>query len=629
MSQSLELLKKYWGFDSFREPQDAIINAVLAGHDTFALLPTGAGKSICFQIPTLVSEGLCLVISPLIALMNDQVDNLRRRDIKAMALTGTLSTDDIITLLDNCVYGNYRFLYMSPERLQQDWVLEKLKNLPLSLIAIDEAHCISQWGHDFRPAYLKCNVLKSLFPKIPFIALTATATDRVKKDIVEHLELHDPHFFQISFARENIRYLVCKTEDKFFQIEQLLQKQHKPAIIYVRNRKMCHEIASQLNQIGYQATFYHGGLPVTTKEKNRQSWMNETTPIMVATNAFGMGIDKPNVHTVIHLQIPENLENYYQEAGRGGRDGRSATAALLVHPADSVNATKQLTSNLPDFEFVKKVYAKLCSYFQIAYGEGLYEVFPLNLNQFCLKYDLPITKTFNSIQFLDRQSILNFQQEYSERVTLQFLLDNKELIRFISLNTVFEPLLMALLRSYPGIYEWPTSINIPLLAKKTGTTITQIESLLNALSQKEIISYRAKSNDASITFNEVREDDRTINKVRKYLVAQNQLKLEQLEVVLHYISNTNQCKQRLLLHYFGESYTHKCGHCSVCLADKKQAKTTEAKAVILEALQKGPCTSRELLITTQLDEAILLASLQALLETTTIYINSTNQFALL
>ncbi len=628
MATSLDLLKKYWGFDSFRNPQEEIITAVLNGHDTFAVLPTGAGKSICFQIPALAKDGLCVVISPLIALMNDQVENLMKRNIKAMALTGQLNTDDLIRLLDNCAYGNYKFLYLSPERLQQDWVLEKIKNLPINLIAIDEAHCISQWGHDFRPAYLKCAVLKSFFPNIPLIALTATATDRVKKDIIENLELENPKCFQISFKRENLIYAVLETEDKLYQMEQLLKKNQGPAIIYVRNRKMCHEISDQLNQLGFKATFYHGGLQKTVKEKNRKKWMLEEAPIVVATNAFGMGIDKPNVKTVIHLQIPENLENYYQEAGRAGRNGKQSFATLLYHPSDIITVKSQFKANLPDNDFVKKVYQKLCSFFQIAYGEGLYEQFSLNLNQFCMKYDLPVTKTYNSILFLDRQSILSFTQEYSEKVTVQFLIESKEVIRFMSLNPVYEPIVMAIVRTYPGVYDMQTAINTALIAKKAICEESKVEDLLLVLKNKEIIDYKAKSNDASIVFNEVREDDKTINRVIKYLETQNKLKQIQLEAVLNYVTDATTCKNKILLQYFGEIATENCGTCSVCESKKNTSLPKNATTIIIEELKKQPQTSRELLLNTNLNEEQLLHAIRELLDSNKLKIIANNKFTL-
>ena len=330
MPEAVALLQKYWKHDKFRSLQKEIISSVLNGHDTFALMPTGGGKSVCFQIPALMNDGICLVISPLVALMKDQVANLQKRNIKAIALTGGIRSEEMIDLLDNCQFGNYKFLYLSPERLQSDWILDRIKNLPINLITIDEAHCVSQWGHDFRPAYLKISELKKHFPKIPFLALTATATPRVKKDIITQLGLHDAKIFEKSFARENIAYMVFEVEDKIFRIDQILKKNPQPSIIYVRNRKSCLDISSQLQSLGFKATYYHGGLTSREKDKNMQSWMEEEVQVIVATNAFGMGIDKANVKTVIHIQLPENLENYYQEAGRAGRNGERAFALLLT-----------------------------------------------------------------------------------------------------------------------------------------------------------------------------------------------------------------------------------------------------------------------------------------------------------
>ncbi|MEO8254526.1 MAG: ATP-dependent DNA helicase RecQ, partial [Flavobacterium sp.] len=396
MSEALQILKKYWDHNSFRLPQEEIINSVLNGHDTFALLPTGGGKSVCFQIPALMQKGICLVISPLIALMKDQVTNLEKRNIKAIALTGGIKSDEIIDLLDNCQFGNYKFLYLSPERLQSDWILERIKTLPINLIAIDEAHCVSQWGHDFRPAYLKISILKTHFPKTPFIALTATATPKVKDDIISELGLENPNFFEKSFERKNIAYMVFEIEDKLFRIKQILSKNPQPSIIYVRNRKSCLDTAAQLNSLGFKATFYHGGLSLKDKNKNMQLWMDEDVQVMVATNAFGMGIDKANVKTVIHTQLPENLENYYQEAGRAGRNEEKAFAILLTNAADIAKAENQFLYILPDKKFLKEVFIKMCTYFQIAYGEGINEHFSFNLNQFCLRYKFPVLKTYNA-----------------------------------------------------------------------------------------------------------------------------------------------------------------------------------------------------------------------------------------
>ena len=491
MQEAVAILQKYWKHDKFRSLQYEIIDSVLSGQDTFALMPTGGGKSVCFQIPAMINEGICLVISPLVALMKDQVANLQKRNIKAIALTGGIRSDEMIDLLDNCQFGNYKFLYLSPERLQSDWIMDRIKNLPINLITIDEAHCVSQWGHDFRPAYLKISALKKHFPQTPFLALTATATPRVKEDIINELGLHKPHIFEKSFARENIAYMVFEVEDKVFRIEQILKKNPQPSIIYVRNRKSCLDISSQLNSLGFKATYYHGGLSSKEKDKNMQSWMDEEMQIIVATNAFGMGIDKANVKTVIHIQLPENIENYYQEAGRAGRNGERAFAILLTSPSDIIQAESQFINILPDKKFLNLMYIKLCNYFRIAYGEGINEQFTFNLHHFCLKYEFPTLKTYNAMQFLDRQGIVSLSQEFSEKITLQFLIPSKEVIRYMSLNPNDEEIILAILRTYPGIYEMQTAFNLQLIAKKSNHKETEILTVLHKLKEKEIIEYHS------------------------------------------------------------------------------------------------------------------------------------------
>ena len=569
---ALTLLKKYWHHDSFRTPQDLIIQSVLDGKDTFALLPTGGGKSVCFQIPALMQPGICLVISPLVALMKDQIANLQKRDIKAIALTGGISSDETIDLLDNCQFGGYKFLYLSPERLQSDWVLERIKSLPINLIAIDEAHCVSQWGHDFRPAYLKISKLKGFFPKVPFLALTASATARVQEDICSQLGLQQPQVFKKSFARENIAYMVLEAEDKLFRMQQILTKNPEPSIVYVRNRKACHEVSTQLSTLGFKSTFYHGGLTSKEKEKNMQAWLDEEAQVIVATNAFGMGIDKPNVRTVIHIQLPENMENYYQEAGRAGRNGEKAFAILLLSPSDIQTTKSQFLDVLPDKTFLKEVYLKLNNYFQIGYGEGINESFSFNLNQFCHQYKFPTLKTFNALQFLDNQGILSLSKEFSEKITVRFALDSREMLRYLSLNPADEPVLTAILRNYSGVYDVDTSINTSLIAKKTNTSEEEIIGALKRMQQKEACFLKTQSNDSTLTFNEVREDELTINRVAKFLQQQNDLKTNQFAAVVNYVSDTSQCKSRLLLAYFGETDTSDCGSCSVCIQKKKTPK---------------------------------------------------------
>ncbi|MPT35272.1 MAG: ATP-dependent DNA helicase RecQ, partial [Flavobacterium sp.] len=484
MSEALQILRKYWKYDRFRIPQDAIIQSVLDGKDTFALLPTGGGKSICFQVPAMVLPGICLVISPLVALMKDQVQNLQKRDIKAIALTGGIPTDELIDLLDNCQFGNYKFLYVSPERLQSEWVVERIKSLPISLIAVDEAHCISQWGHDFRPAYLKVSDLKDFFPKVPFIALTASATPKVQEDICKELRLDQPAIFKSSFTRPNIAYMVFETEDKLYRVQQILTKNQESSIIYVRNRKACHDMASQLNSLGFTTAYYHGGLPSKDKEQQMQRWLNNTAQVMIATNAFGMGIDKPDVKTVIHTQLPDNLENYYQEAGRAGRNGAKAFAVLLVAPSDIATSKSQFIEVLPDKDYLKTVYRKLNNYFQIAYGEGYNETFAFNLNRFCAQYQLPVLKTFNALQFLDRQGVLSLSANFSEKISIQFLLPSKEIIRYISLNKSHEDIIVSILRNYPGVYDMEVGINTHLIARKANTSEDKVHYVLNILQEK-------------------------------------------------------------------------------------------------------------------------------------------------
>lgn len=629
MAEAQEILLKYYKHESFRPLQKEIIDSVLEGRDTFALLPTGGGKSICFQVPAMMQEGICLVISPLIALMKDQVANLQKREIKAIALTGGIHTEEIIDLLDNCQYGNYKFLYLSPERLQSDWILERIKNLPINLIAIDEAHCVSQWGHDFRPAYLKISELKKYFPKIPFLALTATATPRVIEDIKTEVGLKDPKFFQQSFERRNIAYMVFEVEDKLYRVEQILKKNPQPSIIYVRNRKSCLNISTQLQSLGFKATYYHGGLSSKEKDKNMQLWMSEQAQVIVATNAFGMGIDKDNVKTVIHTQLPENIENYYQESGRAGRNGEKAFSVLLYNNSDANQTEQQFLSVLPDKKFLKTMYVKLCNYFQIAYGEGLDDTFSFKLNHFCHKYDFPTLKTYNALQFLNQQGIITMSQEFSEKITMQFLIESKEVIRYMSLNPNEEDIILAILRTYPGIYEMKTPFNLSLIAKKSHHSEEQVSVILEKLREKEIIEYKSKNNDATILFNEVREDDLTINRVSKYLERQNQLKKEQLMSVLYYIKENKTCKNRLVLDYFGEETMKNCGVCSYCITQK--GKITEADSIadkILHLLKSAALTSREIQGHIKLDANDILLVLQELLENNHITILANNKYTL-
>lgn len=624
MNQPLDVLKAYWKHSAFRPTQEEIIQTILRGEDTFALLPTGGGKSICFQIPALLKPGICLVISPLVALMKDQVENLKNKNIKAIALTGGISAEETNNLLDNCVFGNYKFLYISPERLQQDWVLERIKNLNINLVAIDEAHCISQWGHDFRPAYLKISALKDYF-SVPFIALTATATPRVQNDICTLLQLKNPVVFKNSFSRENLGYHIIKTEDQLGKLKQIFLKNPEPSIVYVKNRKSCIEISKILTDFGFTATYYHGGLSGKEKDKNMQLWLDEKAKIIVATNAFGMGIDKPNVKTVVHLQLPDNIENYYQEAGRAGRNGETSYALLLTPAVNFESRLQQYTAQLPHKEFLHLVYKNLNNHFQIAYGEGFQEVFYLNLNQFCSKFNISVTKTFACLQFLDRQGIITLQNFISNKASLQFNIESREVIRYCSLNSKDALIIETILRNYTGVFEQVTQINTALLASKSGKTEEQVIAVLNKLQAQELIELKLQSNDISILYNEPREDSYTINRVVKVLEQQNHIKIEQFKQMLHFVLDTTTCKSVLISKYFGEEDPKDCGICSYCTSKNKVAPKSVLEQ-IQTLLYKGALSSNEIENVLHFSSEEIIFALQNLLENNIVYINTNNQY---
>lgn len=623
--EARELLRKYWKHETFRTPQAEVISCVLQGRDALALLPTGGGKSVCFQIPALLQPGLCLVISPLIALMKDQVQNLEQKGLQAISLAGPLCEDRLSDLLDNCVFGPYKFLYLSPERLQVSWIMDRLRKLPIHLIAVDEAHCISQWGHDFRPAYLKISELKTHFPEVPFLALTASATPRVQQDILTHLRLKNPAVFTGTFARKNLEYRIEHTQDKHYSCVQILQKHRGSAIIYVRTRRACLEMSSRLQADGLLTTYYHGGLSSADKQKNMDLWLQDKVQVMVATNAFGMGIDKPDVRTVIHLQLPENLENYYQESGRAGRDGQRAYGVLLLGPDDIGRSRAQFLSGLPTKTFLKTVYVKLCNYFQIAYGEGFLSEHSLDFNRFCEHYQLPVTMAYNAMQFLDRQGVISLSQEFSKKVTAQFLWPSQEVVRYASMYPKAQGVLTALLRTYPGIYEYPVALNLALVANKSGESEKTITQWLSEWQTKEMVAYSAKSNDTRIVFNEVREDAYTINRISKYLEAQNNLKTHQFERVVLFATQQDRCKSRELLEYFGQK-TPDCGICSGCSGNLKNDGTLDKR--LLEILQNGPADSRTLQQQTQAETQTLLHAIEEMLERGSIRLQPNNQYRL-
>lgn len=622
-----DILKTYWGFSEFKASQEQIITAILEKKDVLALLPTGGGKSLCFQIPALAVDGICIVVSPLIALIKNQVDTLKNKGIKALSLTGSISQDALIDLLDNCLYGNYKFLYLSPERLQQELIRDRIQQMNVNLIAIDEAHCISQWGNDFRPAYLDCAVLRELAPTAPIIALTATATAVVANDIVQNLQLKNPLIEKTSFSRDNISFSVQWDEDKAHQLKEILSKTNQSAIVYVRTRRLANDLSNLLLQHKISSTFYHGGLTKKEKDNRLELWLQDKLKVMVATNAFGMGIDKPDVGVVIHYQIPDSIENYFQEAGRAGRDGGAAKAILLTNKADEIQVKKQFLSGLPDVAFLKLLYNKLNNYFQISFGELRNEPYLLNFNAFCGTYKLNSFLTYNALRILDQNSVLALSESFSKKTSIQFIATKNQIFDYLETYRKSAPIVQTILRTYGGIFEYDTKINTWSIAKKANVSEAQITNILKQLEKDEIITYTAQHNDMEIVFLVPREDDRTIHQFAKKVEALIQQKTIHIDAMLAYIMNDTKCRSQQLLSYFGEN-RDKCGKCDICTSAVPidDIIIELAKEAILKTLKKEPQSSRELIKLVLYKEEAIFSALQSLLENEEITLNTTNQY---
>ncbi len=629
MAHPIQILEQYWNYTSFRPLQEEIITSVLEHNDTFALLPTGGGKSVCFQVPALIKEGICIVISPLVALMKDQVYGLKAKGIKAIAITSGIKYNELDTLLDNCIYGNYKFLYLSPERLQQDIVKQRIEQMNVSLIAVDEAHCISQWGNDFRPAYKNIKALRQLQPHVNVIALTATAKPEVVQETIKELDFIAPKLFKASFARPNISYQVLHSEDKIYDLERQLKKHKGASIIYVRSRKMSIQIHSILEKKGFSATFFHGGIPTKDKNERLEQWMNDQKEIMVATTAFGMGIDKPNVKTVFHINLAESLESYYQEAGRAGRNNENAYAITLTNKADEQVLKNQFIKNLPSLSELKVVYRKLCNYFQISYGEGALTAHQFNFSDFCKAYQFNSPKTYNALQLLDRNSVIKLSQQFNYKTKLQFVVSNAVMFSYLNNHKRYTTVVKTILRTYGGIFEHQIAINLSLVSDKSAVPEKQIISILQQLHKDGITNFMYTNTDSEVLFMQPREDDKTINRIAHVITNQQALKRNQIDAVLQFVANNKVCKSKQLLHYFGELNATECKICSVCKSPGITKSPTDVKAIshqIIIALEDGPMNSRQLVDRLPFDKNELFKAITYLLEYNAIELTAGNSY---
>ncbi len=579
----------------------------------------------------MTEKGVCLVVSPLIALMKDQVENLTKKGIKAVAIAGFQTKDDIIRIFDNLQFGGIRFLYLSPERLQSEFIQEKLKQIPLKLIAIDEAHCISEWGHDFRPSYLKLTVLRELFLEINIIALTATATKRVRKDIATYLELEEPEIFQKSLTRDNLHLKVLESADKVGSLYRIIKPINEPIIIYAGTRKNCKRTSEILNQKGLKSTYYHAGLSKSEKDTSFTNWFTEKTPIMVATNAFGMGIDKANVRLVVHISVPNSIENYVQEAGRAGRDGKMAYAVIIEEPADLKESESYYTNSLANVSFIKKLYQHLNQYFHIAYGDLTQKEFEFQLASFCQQYNLSIIKTYNGLQLLEREEIIKLSSHNNPFSKLVFTANSEQLFAYYIRNSLKEKTLKLILRTYDGIFDSMQIINPLKLSKKLNLSLSQLEKQLLEIHNDGIITYQSIKNRTTLRFLKPREDDYTINRIAKDIKQQQQVKKDKYASMIVYIGNSKICRNQQLSSYFGEKNTKDCGICDVCENKKNKTNFDEkdiCTAILKSITSKKTQSSIDIVQNLNLDDKQVLKAIRILLDSEAIILTSQNKYKL-
>ena len=598
MNKYQEILKQYWGYDPFRDLQEEIITSIGEGKDTLGLMPTGGGKSITFQVPALAQEGICIVITPLIALMKDQVQNLRKREIKALAIYSGMTRQEILTALENCIFGNYKFLYISPERLDTEIFRTKLRSMKVSMITVDESHCISQWGYDFRPAYLKIAEIRELLPEVPVLALTATATPEVVTDIQARLKFREGNVFRMSFERKNLAYIVRKTDNKTKELLYILQRISGSAIIYVRNRRRTKEITELLMNEGITADFYHAGLDNAVKDLRQKRWQSGEVRVMVATNAFGMGIDKPDVRIVLHLDLPDSPEAYFQEAGRAGRDGEKAYAVILYSKSDKTTLHKRVVDTFPDKEYILNVYEHLQYYYQMAMGDGFQCIREFNLEEFCRKFKYFPVPVDSALKILTQAGYLEYTDEQDNSSRILFTIRRDELYKLREMGKEAEALIQSILRSYTGVFTDYAYISEESLAVRTGLTRQQIYNILVTLTKRRIVDYIPRKKTPYIIYTRERLELRFLHippSVYEERKARYEARIKAME---EYVTTENICRSRMLLRYFGEKNEHNCGQCDVCLSKRatdnlSEESYEEVKRQILDLLSHSPLTPAE------------------------------------
>lgn len=634
MTDIHHILHRYWGYSRFRSLQEDIIRSVLAKKDTLVLMPTGGGKSVCFQVPTLAQSGICIVVSPLIALMRDQVEQLKKRNISAIAIFSGMNYREIDVALDNCVYGDIKFLYLSPERLQTEILQERVKKMKVNLIAVDEAHCISQWGYDFRPSYLNINILRELLPDVPCIALTATATETVKMDIQEKLHFRQKNVFQKSFARANLSYSAFQVENKEQRIIQILKKVGGSVVIYVSTRSKTQEVVKYIRKYQISADFYHAGLTHEQRNRKQKDWIENRIRVIVATNAFGMGIDKPDVRLVIHHDLPPTLEAYYQEAGRAGRDEKRAYAVALFYEKDIHELQDKIHKRYPRLTFVRQVYQQLADYFALAVGSYTMESYDFDLAHFCKKYNCHYLTTFNALKLLHQQGFIQFSESFFSPSKIQIIVDKTTLYNFQIQHEALDAFIKLLLRNYGGaIFTIPINISEFQLARQTKSDFNKVKNVLLFLAKSHIINYQPEKGKPQITFTHERVKPENLQFDQQEIQQYKKRDLEKVHAVIQYVLRTTECRTKSLLRYFGEINYKACGVCDVCLKknrDKRSKIPYEAKIMtIIRISPKTVSQLFEILKPTELERENYTSALQKLLENKQIQYNEQAQLQIL